>query len=119
MFWWNREQWEHRGGLRTVEDMRKEEAEKLQAKEKDPLDYTIFGNKRMSFHDQFFYSDRAAGKGYSDFVHNSTYPGRVYIWPPLRKLMSIYAVGLSVVAVFLMIDYEWFVALIKNSLSKE
>ncbi|KAE9554457.1 hypothetical protein FO519_002331 [Halicephalobus sp. NKZ332] len=45
--------------------------------------YTIFGNRRKK-KDVFHYTDRKAGKGYSDYS-NTIYHNRPYVWQPIRK----------------------------------
>jgi hypothetical protein len=67
-----------RDGLRTVKDLQKEIEEIKQGKEEDPLDYNMFGDKKLTSDDAYYYSDRSAGKGYRDFA-NGVYDERPYV----------------------------------------
>ena len=92
------------GGIRSVADIeaeRKHEAETAD----DPMSYTIFGNKRKPKIDPFFYSDRKAGRGYTDYS-NENYPERRYICQPLRKYYKLNWYLMAVVLVIFLFDIE-------------
>ncbi|VDM46499.1 unnamed protein product [Toxocara canis] len=95
------------GGIRLAEDVEKERADEIskQTGEENPFDYTIFGNKRKPKGDVFHYTDRKAGRGYSDYA-STIYPHRPYIWKPIRKLFWWNYVVVIVGMVLLMLDFE-------------
>lgn len=65
--------------------------------------HTMLGQKRE---DLFHYTDRNAGKGYTNF-RQSPYPNRPYIFPvargPGRNMLILTGIALC----FMMIDEEW------------
>uniref|UniRef100_A0A0N5B6J8 Uncharacterized protein n=1 Tax=Strongyloides papillosus TaxID=174720 RepID=A0A0N5B6J8_STREA len=77
-----------------------------EGKEENPLDYTIFGNKRKPKEDVFFYSDRVAGRGYSSYS-TTLYNHRPYIWAPFRKTLypTFFIAILGVI--LCIIDYDF------------
>lgn len=87
--WKSDKTFQPRGGIRSVEDVYAEKKEKeLFEASDDPMKYNILGNKRKPKVDHFFYSDRKAGRGYTDFS-TEVYPNRPYIWQPIRKYYKL------------------------------
>ncbi|CAJ0932721.1 unnamed protein product, partial [Mesorhabditis belari] len=78
--------------------------------------YTAFGGLRKPKKSVWHYTDRVAGKGYSDFS-NTIYNTRPYIWPPLRKLNKINAILVGLGMLFLLIDFERFTQALEEILS--
>uniref|UniRef100_A0A183BQ44 EF-hand domain-containing protein n=1 Tax=Globodera pallida TaxID=36090 RepID=A0A183BQ44_GLOPA len=72
-------------------------------------DWTVTGRRNLTQQALFHYTDRQAGKGYSDFA-DPHYYSRPYIWPPLREMNRWYLVIFIVLAAFMLIDCEWFFA---------
>uniref|UniRef100_A0A914R4Z8 Uncharacterized protein n=1 Tax=Parascaris equorum TaxID=6256 RepID=A0A914R4Z8_PAREQ len=72
------------------------------------LSWQLEGNKRKKKEDLFHYTDRKAGRGYSDYA-NTIYPHRPYIWQPLRKLYWWNYMAVLIALILLMIDFEGFV----------
>uniref|UniRef100_F1L358 Calcium uptake protein 1 n=1 Tax=Ascaris suum TaxID=6253 RepID=F1L358_ASCSU len=99
--------YERGGGIRLAEDVEKEHADNVakQRAEENPFEYTIFGNKRKKKEDLFHYTDRKAGRGYSDYA-NTIYPHRPYIWQPLRKLYWWNYMAVLIALILLMIDFD-------------
>jgi len=82
-----------------------EERKKIKETEDDPMAYTIFGNRRKK-KDVFHYTDRRAGKGYSDFS-NTIYHNRPYIWQPLRKYFWLnFYLAISVLLIAFMFPFN-------------
>lgn len=91
-------------GLRSVSDI-KEERKKMKETEDDPMAYTIFGNRRKK-KDVFHYTDRRAGKGYSDYS-NTIYHNRPYIWQPIRKYFWLnFYLAISILLVAFMFPFK-------------
>uniref|UniRef100_A0AC34GS63 Uncharacterized protein n=1 Tax=Panagrolaimus sp. ES5 TaxID=591445 RepID=A0AC34GS63_9BILA len=86
---WKSEMFKPGGGLRTVDDLENEKQRKIaEEADENPMNYTIFGNRKKPKDDPFFYTDRKGGRGYSDYS-NTIYPNRPYIWQPIRKYYKI------------------------------
>uniref|UniRef100_A0A183CAI1 EF-hand domain-containing protein n=1 Tax=Globodera pallida TaxID=36090 RepID=A0A183CAI1_GLOPA len=98
-------------GLRTKKEI--EEEFKCARDGKYPAenvhDWTVTGRRNLTQQALFHYTDRQAGKGYSDFA-DPHYYSRPYIWPPLREMNRWYLVIFIVLAAFMLIDCEWFFA---------
>uniref|UniRef100_A0A0K0ER04 Uncharacterized protein n=1 Tax=Strongyloides stercoralis TaxID=6248 RepID=A0A0K0ER04_STRER len=92
------------------EYLKGKERSKANEGKENPLDYTIFGNKRKSETDVFFYSDRRSGKGFSNFS-NVIYENRPYIWPPLRKLYRFNTILIMVGSVLCFINFDFFLSI--------
>uniref|UniRef100_A0A1I7ZUB9 Deltameth_res domain-containing protein n=1 Tax=Steinernema glaseri TaxID=37863 RepID=A0A1I7ZUB9_9BILA len=76
------------GGIQnTTQVAKRREEMAIPFEEENPRDFTIFGNKKKPKTSVFHYTDRASGKGYSDYSSH-IYVNRPYIWPPLRKLFN-------------------------------
>uniref|UniRef100_A0A914Z404 EF-hand domain-containing protein n=1 Tax=Panagrolaimus superbus TaxID=310955 RepID=A0A914Z404_9BILA len=104
---WKSEMFKPGGGLRTVADIENEKQQKIaEETDEDPMNYTIFGNRKKPKVDPFFYSDRKGGRGYSDYS-NQIYSNRPYIWQPIRKYYkaNYYLVG-ALSIIFLLFSSE-------------
>uniref|UniRef100_A0A7E4VB65 Calcium uptake protein 1 homolog, mitochondrial n=1 Tax=Panagrellus redivivus TaxID=6233 RepID=A0A7E4VB65_PANRE len=74
-------------GVRSIADIdaqKKHEA----ATADDPMAYTITGVRRGPESNPFHYTDRKAGRGYSDYS-TEVYENRPYIWQPLRRYFKL------------------------------
>lgn len=102
-----RRRYEPRGGLRTLNDLKKEELEIREGRhpDQDPTKYTALGNKRVTPLEMLHYTDRVSGKGYSSFANHS-YDKRPYIWPPLRVIYRWLYAGTVIFMVFATVDFE-------------
>ncbi|KAK0407806.1 hypothetical protein QR680_003604 [Steinernema hermaphroditum] len=84
----SRSQYTPGGGIQNATQVAKRREELAKPfEEENPADYTLFGNKKKPKSSVFHYTDRSAGKGYSDYS-SQVYVNRPYIWPPLRKLFN-------------------------------
>ncbi|KAI6230351.1 Calcium uptake protein 1-like protein, mitochondrial [Aphelenchoides fujianensis] len=89
-----------RQGIRTAEDVLRPPP-----KDEEPATWrthTIFGKKRE---DPFFYTDRKAGKGYSNY-HQEPYPHRKFIFPAIRKQHRHIQLFCCFLAVAMIVDWE-------------
>ncbi|KAI6240626.1 hypothetical protein M3Y99_00432200 [Aphelenchoides fujianensis] len=94
-----------RQGIRMLEDVLRPPPKEEPHKEEEPATWrthTIFGTKRE---DPFFYSDRRAGKGYSNY-HQEPYPHRKFIFPAIRKEHRNIQILCFCLAVFMLVDWE-------------
>lgn len=105
-FNFNRKEYEPRGGIRLKSDLDKEKKENKN--EEDPFKYNFYGGRKLT--DMFFYSDRTAGKGYSDYANS--FPNKPYVWPPFRKMFSVLNIFCVLSIIILCVDFEWLVFLI-------
>uniref|UniRef100_A0A914HYR6 EF-hand domain-containing protein n=1 Tax=Globodera rostochiensis TaxID=31243 RepID=A0A914HYR6_GLORO len=98
-------------GLRTKKEIDEEFKCARDGKypEENVHDWTVTGKRSLTQEAIFHYSDRRAGKGYSDFA-DPHYYARPYIWPPLREISRWYLAIFIAFAGAMLIDCEWFFA---------
>lgn len=101
-----RKQYENRGGIRLKLDLKNEiEEKKNPLNEQDPFKYNFYGGR--SLRNMFFYTNRTAGKGYTDYANS--FPNRPYVWPPFRRVFKILNFIVILFLIPLCVDFEWLV----------
>ncbi|TKR93058.1 hypothetical protein L596_007590 [Steinernema carpocapsae] len=103
------------GGIQNVNQVAKKREESIKTfEEENPDDFTIFGNRRKTTKNVFHYTDRSAGKGYSDYSSH-IYFNRPYIWPPLRKLFNFNFYMAIAGLIFVFLDWDMLKELLNDA----
>ena len=71
-----------------------------------PFKYTFTGKRRLTNELTFHYTDRKAGKGYTDFAERP-FKQRPYIWPGVRQVNPYYFAIFALLGIPLVVDLEW------------
>ncbi|KAL3102006.1 hypothetical protein niasHS_003415 [Heterodera schachtii] len=98
-------------GLRTKSEIEEEFKCARDGKypEENLEDWSITGKRSLTQKALFHYTDRRAGKGYSDFA-TTLYYGRPYIWPPVREINRWHFFICVTFALVILVDCKWFVS---------